>query len=641
MTPATIQCPFCREMSDVRYLKHDFRVQTLVEIYKSQQKLANQIHVELNETSCCQLCRSKAFIGKCLDCDKFLCDSCQATHNSIPTCELHNVVSVHDMILNCKAKVHEIHDNLMFDKNTLISQLDRLSDHLSTVEQQKRDILLILEQSEEAMIERIKRHYEALREQLENSVSESKAQVAQGKVQVCDVITQVMSRSQKLVDTLSGADINTVLSKIDDVESETECLAKAAQLSIPQLKLDVVHSLKIEDFGLSQFVDMQVKAVTSSNQLAGVVHHNNCEANTAIFVDKSESSAIRYKFDYCDQVCVMLAKLQENLEASLNTPACDRLESASHCMVSPSKLSAAVQRANSNCDDIISRAVDTAVTAYGEVLLAKCEEPQSLRLVADEIWCSYREYINVYDFDLTFRQVVKLSKFAGRLENFVNLKAVAQAYTGHYFTACETSGLQILAPDRMLIRVLHTGHVCDVISDQETVYALETKASEVLVFKYYGTESLHWRKSPWKLEYSFKSACALSNDDTMAVVNETIVICSYRNSALHRYSLSGEPLASLPSSPSKRSPGHLWRPRICCRTGNGSLLIADHYNNRLQVLTPDGQWQVLQFARALSYPWDAVLANECGLVVLERCNWKHKLIQFVNPDPAAAPATRD
>ena len=46
------------------------------------------------------------------------------------------------------------------------------------------------------------------------------------------------------------------------------------------------------------------------------------------------------------------------------------------------------------------------------------------------------------------------------------------------------------------------------------------------------------------------------------------------------------------------------------------------------------QWRVLRFEPQLNFPWDAVITPRgagCGLVVLERCNWKHKLKQFVLP----------
>ena len=58
-------------------------------------------------------------------------------------------------------------------------------------------------------------------------------------------------------------------------------------------------------------------------------------------------------------------------------------------------------------------------------------------------------------------------------------------------------------------------------------------------------------------------------------------------------------------------PGVLHGPRLCQVDADGSVLVADSYNQRLQVMQADGTWNVVDVDdRTLSFPRAAVWINE-------------------------------
>ena len=55
--------------------------------------------------------------------------------------------------------------------------------------------------------------------------------------------------------------------------------------------------------------------------------------------------------------------------------------------------------------------------------------------------------------------------------------------------------------------------------------------------------------------------------------------------------------------------GQLNTPFICADDDDGSVLTADRDNNRLQVISEQGEFSVLQLQPPVSWPWSAVLIN--------------------------------
>ena len=80
------------------------------------------------------------------------------------------------------------------------------------------------------------------------------------------------------------------------------------------------------------------------------------------------------------------------------------------------------------------------------------------------------------------------------------------------------------------------------------------------------------------------------------------------------YSLSGELLQTYGARGS-RDAGQFDHPYICADDDDGSVLIADWNNDRLQVMSEQGEFSVLQLQPPVSRPLGAVLFNNQLYVV--------------------------
>ena len=59
-----------------------------------------------------------------------------------------------------------------------------------------------------------------------------------------------------------------------------------------------------------------------------------------------------------------------------------------------------------------------------------------------------------------------------------------------------------------------------------------------------------------------------------------------------------------------RGSGMLEFPRAAATDEDDNLLVCDHNNNQLQVMTRDGEWHIVRTDKEIKEPWDAVVDGD-------------------------------
>ena len=96
---------------------------------------------------------------------------------------------------------------------------------------------------------------------------------------------------------------------------------------------------------------------------------------------------------------------------------------------------------------------------------------------------------------------------------------------------------------------------------------------------------------------------------TLSISNNQLKCCSFGDDIIKVYSLSGELLQSY-GTRGRGDAGQLNGPFICGDDDDGSVLITDQGNSRLQVMSEQGEFSVLQLQPPVSQPRDAMLFND-------------------------------
>ena len=159
----------------------------------------------------------------------------------------------------------------------------------------------------------------------------------------------------------------------------------------------------------------------------------------------------------------------------------------------------------------------------------------------------------------------------------------------------------------------------DVAVHNNLVYAVRCKAPYTVDV----IESKSWLRlrkmsSPCCPEESY-------SPHTLHISDDRILLCCWRKDKLQVLSHSGELLQNHGRSRREATedditgktatgepvygPGVLWNPCLCQVDDEGSVLVADCWNDRLQVMRADGTWSVVEIDQAVNRPNGAVWCN--------------------------------
>ena len=144
--------------------------------------------------------------------------------------------------------------------------------------------------------------------------------------------------------------------------------------------------------------------------------------------------------------------------------------------------------------------------------------------------------------------------------------------------------------------LIDSGNFDSVVVYQDHVYAVTGITKEVRVYKHSGG---------WTKVRSFNVNKGILS---LSVQNNQLKCVSLWEVEIAVYSLTGR-LLRIHGSRGLRDAGQFTSPSIRCDDDDGSVLIADCVNGRLQVMTKQGKFSVLQLKPPVSRPGGAVLFN--------------------------------
>ena len=145
-----------------------------------------------------------------------------------------------------------------------------------------------------------------------------------------------------------------------------------------------------------------------------------------------------------------------------------------------------------------------------------------------------------------------------------------------------------------------TGHFTGVVRHHNRYYAANIDTTTIHVYEHTGE---------WKQCHSFSVNAEKYNEITLCISNNLLYVCLSGDNRIDIFSLDGH-LRSSTDSNGDGGPRQLSCPFICATDDAGAALIADYSNNRLQLLSANGQWSIVQLQLPVEDPWGACLVND-------------------------------
>ena len=156
--------------------------------------------------------------------------------------------------------------------------------------------------------------------------------------------------------------------------------------------------------------------------------------------------------------------------------------------------------------------------------------------------------------------------------------------------------------------LIASGDFRSVVVHQDQVYAADSSKNQTQVFQYNATSSPRWTHIR-SIDHDFEKKGATL---TLSISNNQLKCCSYAIGTIKVYSLSGGELLRTHTASDlgdTGDTGQFYRPIISDDDDDGSVLIADCHNDRLLVMSEQGEFSVLQLQPPVSQPLRAVMFN--------------------------------
>lgn len=101
-----ITCPACRDVTSLSQVKDDFRLNSLIKVYKSKKQLSGDAEAETYQTPC-QLCEMHYSLFYCQACMRTLCNTCQVAHIKTTDCKLEQGERLGDRLASLRQNLQE------------------------------------------------------------------------------------------------------------------------------------------------------------------------------------------------------------------------------------------------------------------------------------------------------------------------------------------------------------------------------------------------------------------------------------------------------------------------------------------------------------------------------------------------------
>ena len=621
-----IECPVCRDRTEVSFLKKDFRTQSLIDIINHQPTFP----LDKQFVNSCQLCHKRNIMCKCSDCDKLMCHDCGESHQSIPLCSKHTIKSIEELAEEGIIQAKRIAQKLKSDKVHLDQKLQQIcsySEHLDTVKAHAQEMII---QSENYFIEHVKRKHRAMLEKLDQVIARQRSQL---EVYKCSFIecgckletaTQCLKNvvSQKIAAPALVANLGVL--KDIDIHDTDPCgmffdfkyLDLKLQISEPkslEVKLEIHTTDKPCNFEekLVQFQHQQIKIENKTDTNPIAMSSTVCDNPVLVYPDEEA------KLQYCDHLLMILDDIQYKVLNKENQ--------SWHTTGNVRGMADASMNDQSNKRikpiHLLSELQTHKLQKCGEIHIDKLDCPVKIKAIGEEIWCLCKSKIEI--FDLAGCPIRTISH-----RNIQNARSLTRAFNGDVFVASESEGLVLVNSSKPYHCIL-SGSFCDIASDLETICALEHKKCSVIFYKFdvqQGRRGGDSAQSKWSVCFEVQRPDIPSLDDTLLVKDGNIYVGSYRGDCILIFNQEGKCLASVGKS--GKNLGELWRPRLCYVDKEGTLLVSDFYNNRLQILDNNHRWHGVEIMETLNFPWDGFLHSRTGLLVLQNCNIHNKILRF-------------
>ena len=178
-------------------------------------------------------------------------------------------------------------------------------------------------------------------------------------------------------------------------------------------------------------------------------------------------------------------------------------------------------------------------------------------------------------------------------QQVVGVRALAQCARVSMAVAAE-SGVFVLDVEKERVDVVCQGCFCDICFLSDSLFALDFDNRCVV--------RIQWRRPHWQVVATVRlDSYPHGPTDTLLVTSDAFFVASWSGYSVFKFNREGQ-LRGRFGRFGCEQPGTLDNSLLVAHDVTGALLVCDKWNDRLQVLTSDGRWNIVPMMTSLSRP---------------------------------------
>ena len=237
-----VQCPECRQYTDVSEVKKDFKMDSLIAIN------IHALHKDDNpQETVCDLCEdsTKPVQSFCTNCEECLCANCSKAHGKSKATKDHKLIQFADLQKSKKQEMDKYIKTITDEERDMGSKYTRNRELIENVKEANVRQFTEVNQLRDSIIEDVNSHHDSLLSHIQ-SINQNTIQSLEQQVEMfTEARQQLVGKKQFLAAVLQTQDITLLTDILNNMSDQLKPELAAIHSTLQQFDMDVMSSVKV------------------------------------------------------------------------------------------------------------------------------------------------------------------------------------------------------------------------------------------------------------------------------------------------------------------------------------------------------------------------------------------------------------
>ena len=258
-----VKCPECREYTNFREVKKDFKMESLIAINKNTSQKDDQL-----QETVCDLCEdsTKPVQSFCTNCKEHLCANCSKVHRRGRATKDHKLISFADLQKSTKQEMDKYIETITDEERKMDSKCTSNRELINNIKQAEGRQMAEVNRLRKSIIEDVNRHHDSLLSEIQSINQNTIRRLEQQGQMFAQAKQQLADKKQFLADVSETHDIALLTDTLKNLSEQLKQELAAIHSKLPRFDGNVrssVNVIKGEDWKPAASTRIEVAGIAA------------------------------------------------------------------------------------------------------------------------------------------------------------------------------------------------------------------------------------------------------------------------------------------------------------------------------------------------------------------------------------------